>query len=226
MVRRIFTASGSYASATELLPGEKAVFSLSAQLPAALPPTFSGTAARFAYSIEVKCTAEQADENIQHNDGNTQLVQPASLHHSIKARASHPSITCIRELVFLHAAKLLTGHESNVHGLPLVCGVCMRLRQHDSGQLESNADWQVVAAGEVLCKLLQAPHSASEVSCREPVRILTTSSDACLSGEQSTLQQSQGTVRGSQQLPSPGSYSRTCYAMAAPGEALALRVEV
>ena len=93
-MRRIFTASGSHASATELLPGEKAVFSLSAQLPAALPPTFSGTAARFAYSIEVKCTAEQADENVHHNDGHTQLVQPASLQHYLD--------TCITSMSYMH----------------------------------------------------------------------------------------------------------------------------
>lgn len=53
--RSIFAARGSFADATVVLPGEKACFALAFDLPAALPPSFAGTAARFAYSITATC---------------------------------------------------------------------------------------------------------------------------------------------------------------------------
>lgn len=55
VVRSIFTAEGSLAVATTVLPGEKVCYSLRCLLPAQLPPTFHGTAARFVYDVSARC---------------------------------------------------------------------------------------------------------------------------------------------------------------------------
>jgi hypothetical protein len=67
--RSIFRAKGVYSGSTVLLAGEKVTYAARLLLPPHLPPSFHGTAVRFAYNVSASCTvALHRDEVLASDD--------------------------------------------------------------------------------------------------------------------------------------------------------------
>jgi hypothetical protein len=90
-VRRLFKAKGGCGGSTLLLGGEKVTFGVRLLLPVQLPPSFHGTAVRFAYHVSASCrVALHRDEVLTSHDS----LDAASQVLRLKSNGSRPSRAC------------------------------------------------------------------------------------------------------------------------------------